>query len=85
MHRVRWIAQGARSYPPKTRRLLFEQLEPEREACRRADTINAQLTRANAALVSRTLQLEAPQKPTGAAEAGDRVRNAFGKWQLARE
>ena len=74
MHRVRWIAQGVGalvSAKDETIRLFSEQLEPEREACRRADTIIAQLTRANAALVSSAPQLEAPQKPTGAAEAGE--------------
>lgn len=39
--------------------VLREQLEAEREARRRADTIIAQLTQANAALVSRVPELEA--------------------------
>jgi excisionase family DNA binding protein len=48
--------------------VLSEQLEFEREARRRADTIIAQLTQANAALAARVPELEAPQKPPEAAE-----------------
>jgi excisionase family DNA binding protein len=48
--------------------VLSEQLESEREARRRADTIIAQLTQANAALAARVPELEAPQKPPEAAE-----------------
>ncbi len=51
---------------------LRDQLEAEREARRRADTIIMQLTQANAALVARVPELEAPQndqedaqRPTG--------------------
>ena len=45
----------------ETIRVLSEQLESEREARRRADTIIAQLTQANAALAARVPELEAPQ------------------------
>jgi hypothetical protein len=48
--------------------VLSEQLESEREARRRADTIIAQLTQANAALAARVPELEAPQKSPEAAE-----------------
>src|SRR5918994_6747765 len=47
---------------------LRAQLEAEREARRRADTIIAQLTQANAALAARVPELEAPREPTEAAE-----------------
>ena len=50
--------------------LLREQLSEEREARRRADTIIAQLTQANAALASRVPELEAPR---GQAEAPETV------------
>ena len=43
--------------------LLREQLSEEREARRRADTIIAQLTQANAALASRVPELEPPASP----------------------
>jgi excisionase family DNA binding protein len=52
----------------ETIRVLSEQLESEREARRRADTIIAQLTQANAALAARVPELEAPQEPPEAAE-----------------
>jgi DNA-binding transcriptional MerR regulator len=42
---------------------LREQLEAEREARLRADTIIAQLTQANAALVARLPELESPPEP----------------------
>jgi hypothetical protein len=42
---------------------LREQLEAEREARRRADTIIAQLTQANAVLASRVPELEASSEP----------------------
>jgi hypothetical protein len=48
--------------------VLSEQLESEREARRRADTIIAQLTQANAALAARVPELEAPQTSPEAAE-----------------
>jgi hypothetical protein len=48
--------------------VLSEQLKSEREARRRADTIIAQLTQANAALAARVPELETPQKPPEAAE-----------------
>ena len=43
--------------------VLREQLAEEREARRRADTIIAQLTQANATLAARTPELEAPTEP----------------------
>jgi hypothetical protein len=52
----------------ETIRVLSEQLESEREARRRADTIIAQLTQANAALAARVPELEASQEPPEAAE-----------------
>ena len=52
----------------ETIRVLSEQLESEREARRRADTIIAQLTQANAALAARVPELEAPQTPPEAPE-----------------
>ena len=56
----------------ETIRVLSEQLESEREARRRADTIIAQLTQANAALAARVPELEAPQKEASeAAETAD--------------
>lgn len=63
----------------ETIRHLSEQLEAEREARRRADTIIAQLSQANATLASRVPQLEAPreqpeatQRPQeGAQESGE--------------
>jgi hypothetical protein len=48
--------------------VLTEQLESEREARRRADTIIAQLTQANAALAARVPELEASPKSPEAAE-----------------
>jgi hypothetical protein len=48
--------------------ILENQLSEEREARRRADTIIAQLSQANAALAARVPQLEAPQEPSEAAE-----------------
>jgi hypothetical protein len=47
---------------------LREQLAEEREARRRADTIIAQLTQANAALAARVPELEAPQEQPRAPE-----------------
>jgi hypothetical protein len=55
----------------ETIRVLSEQLEAEREARRRADTIIAQLTQANAALAARVPELEAPQERPGAPETGE--------------
>jgi excisionase family DNA binding protein len=52
----------------ETIRVLSEQLESEREARRRADTIIAQLTQANATLAARVPELEAPQTPPEAPE-----------------
>ena len=48
--------------------VLLEQLAEEREAWRRADTIIAQLTQANAALAARVPELEAAEKPRSPAE-----------------
>jgi excisionase family DNA binding protein len=48
--------------------ILENQLEAEREARRRADTIIAQLTQANAALAARVPELEAAQEPSEHAE-----------------
>ncbi len=49
-------------------RFLERQVEEERESRRRADTIIAQLTQANAALARRVPELEAPREPRGAPE-----------------
>jgi hypothetical protein len=48
--------------------ILEDQLEAEREARRRADTIIAQLTQANATLAARVPELEAAQEPSEHAE-----------------
>ena len=48
--------------------ILENQLSEERESRRRADTIIAQLTQANAALAARVPELEAPQERPGAPE-----------------
>jgi excisionase family DNA binding protein len=48
--------------------ILENQLEAEREARRRADTIIAQLTQANATLAARVPELEAAQEPSERAE-----------------
>jgi phage shock protein A len=57
---------------------LEGQVEAERESRRRADTIIAQLTQANAALAARVPELEAAQEPSEhaeePAEAGVRVQ-----------
>jgi excisionase family DNA binding protein len=50
-------------------RSLERRLDEERESRRRADTIIAQLTQANAALASRVPKLEAPQEWPDAPEA----------------
>ena len=50
-------------------RILEDQLREEREARRRADTIIAQLTQANAALAARVPELEASQEARGAPES----------------
>jgi hypothetical protein len=52
-------------------RILEEQLREEREARRRADTIIAQLTQANAALAQRIPELEAPQERSPDAPRGE--------------
>ena len=48
---------------------LREQLAEEREARRRADTIIAQLSQANATLAARVPQLEAPSEPQNEPES----------------
>ena len=55
-------------------RILEDQLREEREAKRRADTIIAQLTQANAALAQRVPELTAAPEPAGTSESagGDR-------------
>ncbi len=53
--------------------VLREQLAEEREARRRADTIIAQLTQANATLAARIPELEAPPVPREASESADRA------------
>ena len=52
---------------------MREQLAEEREARRRADTIIAQLTQANAALAARVPELEASQEQPGASETVEEV------------
>jgi hypothetical protein len=51
--------------------ILENQLAEEREARRRADTIIAQLTQANAALAARVPELEGPQEASEAAETAE--------------
>jgi excisionase family DNA binding protein len=60
---------GLISAKDETIRVLSEQLESEREARRRADTIIAQLTQANAALAARVPELEASSGVPGVPEA----------------
>jgi len=75
----------------ETIRVLSEQLESEREARRRADTIIAQLTQANAALAARVPELEAsreqPGDPETVEEEPERAepRSAAGGSQTAAE
>jgi hypothetical protein len=77
---------------------LRGQLAEEREARRRADTIIAQLTQANAALASRVPELEAPQEASGDAEtveeapeggeshsAAEEARDELGAERIRRE
>jgi len=52
---------------------LRDQLAEEREARRRADTIIAQLTQANATLAGRVPELEAPESSSVGSE-GDQIR-----------
>ena len=65
----------------ETIRVLSEQLEAEREARRRADTIIAQLTQANAALAAKVPELEAAESreesAEGAAESPERAEPHF--------
>ena len=53
--------------------VLREQLAEEREARRRADTIIAQLTQANATLAARIPELEAPIEPREPPESATRT------------
>jgi|SRR5215210_5854231 len=53
---------------------LRDQLSEEREARRRADTIIAQLTQANATLAARIPELEAPESPEDASVRGAGAR-----------
>jgi len=55
----------------ETIRVLSQQLESEREARRRADTIIAQLTQANAALAARVPELEPPREQPEASETAE--------------
>jgi excisionase family DNA binding protein len=55
----------------ETIHVLSEQLEAEREARRRADTIIAQLTQANAALAARVPELETAEKPRSPTELAE--------------
>ena len=63
-------------------RILEDQLHEEREARRRADTIIAQLTQANAALAQRVPELEAPpetrESPPTASEEPEREQHRPG-------
>jgi hypothetical protein len=58
---------------------MREQLAEEREARRRADTIIAQLSQANAALASRVPEIEAPQEPPEVRESPETVSEGPGK------
>jgi hypothetical protein len=62
----------------ETIRVLEEQLREERESRRRADTIIAQLTQANAALAARVPELEAPQSHADEAERAEPRSNTEG-------
>jgi hypothetical protein len=55
-------------------RYLRSSLQEERDARRRADTIIAQLTQANATLAARIPELEAPQEAPGASESPEEGR-----------
>jgi len=70
----------------ETIRVLSEQLEAEREARRRADTIIAQLTQANAALAARIPELEAaPEGPEDSDATSEQPRAAAEADRIARE
>jgi hypothetical protein len=62
----------------ETIRVLEEQLREERESRRRADTIIAQLTQANASLAARVPELEAPQSHADEAEGAEPRSNTEG-------
>jgi hypothetical protein len=71
-----WTSPGVSleliSSKDETIRILQDQLQEEREARRRADTIIAQLTQAdNAALAQRVPMLEAPQAHEEVAQGAD--------------
>ncbi len=58
-----WPTTGTGPQSSELVTVLREQLAEEREARRRADTIIAQLTQANATLAARIPELEAPSEP----------------------
>ena len=62
---------GGRHHDPREELIatLRDQLAEEREARRRADTIIAQLTQANATLAARIPELEAPTEPREPSES----------------
>ena len=59
--------------------ILENQLSEEREARRRADTIIAQLSQANAALAARVPELEAAQEPSEPRESPQTVEEEPGR------
>ena len=88
-HRPNGEPDALISAKDQTIALLLEQIAEEREARRRADTIIAQLTHANAALASRVPELEVPRQRPEAPEAveeepeGTEPRSATGGAQEA--
>jgi excisionase family DNA binding protein len=65
--------------------ILRDQLREEREARRRADTIIAQLTQANASLAAKVPELEAPQKAADAPETVEEAEDELGAERARRE
>ena len=65
--------------------VLREQLAEEREARRRADTIIAQLTQANATLAARIPELEAPTEPREPPESATRTSDTAQPWSATEE
>jgi hypothetical protein len=61
VNKTRGVSRQLIESKDETIRILQDQLQGEREARRRADTIIAQLTQADAALAQWTPELEAPQ------------------------
>jgi hypothetical protein len=61
----------------ETIRVHEEQLRKEREVRRRADTIIAQLTQANAALAARVPELETPREAPGDPETAAEEPGAY--------